>query len=363
MKFSILQDNLTSGINLVSRYTSNKGQLPILANILITAVKTGVILTATNLETGIRVNIGGKVEEEGSITVPAKNFSDFISGLPVQTVNLLEDKERLKISSGSFQATLATISASEFPAVAEALGESVTIEGQIIKQAASQVAFAAAVDDSRPVLTGVKFSKIGDKLTVVATDGFRLSRKELISALKIPFSTLIIPSHTLVDLAKVIENDGAKMYFISQNNQVVFDTGRVQIVSRILEGNFPDVDKIIPKEYKTQATTDRQGLLRAVRSASVFAREANNIVKLEIGDEKLVVKAVGGQTGESESTVEAEIEGDSLQISFNYKYIVDFLNVQVGERTVLKLNEATTPAVFAMEKDESQIYLIMPVRI
>lgn len=364
MKISILQDSLASGINLVSKYTSNKGQLPILANILITAVKTGVTLTATNLDTGIRVSIGGKVEKEGSLTVPAKNFSEFVSSLPLQTVELTEDREKLKIKCGSSQATLSTISATEFPIVPTVSGEPISIDSQLIKQIASDVAFAAASDESRPVLTGVRFSKVDKKLMIVATDGFRLSRKEILSTENLTLATvLIIPAHTILDLARVVEDGGVSVYLMGQNNQVIFDTGKTQIISRILEGNFPDVDKIIPKEFKTQLIVDRSELLRAVRSAAIFARESNNIVKLEIRNEKLEIKAMGGQTGESESTIEAEVDGDELQISFNYKYVIDFLNSQSGERIVMKLNEATTPAVFVPEKDESLIHLIMPVRV
>ncbi len=364
MRISILQDRLAWGVNLVSKYTSNKGQLPILANILITAEKTGVTLTATNLETGIRVNIGGKVDIEGSITVPAKNFSEFVSSLPLQSVELSVDGERLKIKSGSSQATLSTIASAEFPIVPNVVGDPIKIESRLIKQIAVEVAFASATDESRPVLTGVRFSKSDKKLIVVATDGFRLSKKEILSTEHFFLSTiLILPAHTIIDLAKVVEDIEINMYLMSQNNQVIFDTGKTQIISRILEGNFPDVDKIIPKEFRTQVAVDRGELLRAVRSAGIFARESNNIVVFRVQDAGLRVSASGGQTGESESVIEAEITGDELQISFNYKYVIDFLNSQSGERIIMKFNESTTPAVFVPEKDESLIHLIMPVRV
>ncbi|MBI5358188.1 DNA polymerase III subunit beta [Candidatus Amesbacteria bacterium] len=364
MRISILQDSLASGVNLVSKYTSNKGQLPILANILITAEKTGVTLTATNLETGIRVNIGGKVDIEGSTTVSAKNFAEFISSLPLSSVELSFKDEKLKIKSGSSQATLATIAATEFPIVPNLSGEPIKIDGVLIKQIASEVAFAAAADESRPVLTGVRFAKTDKKLLVVATDGFRLSRKEILSTENFSLSTvLILPSHTIQDLSRVVEEGEVNMYLMSQNNQVIFDTGKTQIISRILEGNFPDVDKIIPKEFRTQVTVDRSELLRAVRAASIFARESNNIVKFIIHNSSLIIQATGGQTGESESSIEAEATGDELQISFNYKYVVDFLNSAGGESITMKFNESTTPAVFVPEKDESLIHLIMPVRI
>ncbi|MDP1743399.1 MAG: DNA polymerase III subunit beta [Candidatus Amesbacteria bacterium] len=364
MRISILQDRLAWGVNLVSKYTSNKGQLPILANILITAEKTGVTLTATNLETGIRVNIGGKVDIEGSTTVPAKNFAEFISSLPLSSVELSFKDEKIKIKSGSSQATLSTISSTEFPLVPNLSGEPIKIDGVLIKQVAYEVAFAAATDESRPVLAGVRFAKTDKKLIVVATDGFRLSRKEILSTENFSLSTvLILPSHTIQDLARVVEDGDVSMYLMAQNNQVIFDTGKTQIISRILEGNFPDVDKIIPKDFRTQVVVDRTELLRAVRAASIFARESNNIVKFIIHTSEFKILATGGQTGESESIVEAEVTGDELQISFNYKYVVDFLNSQSCERIIMKFNESTTPAVFVPEKDESLIHLIMPVRV
>ena len=243
-------------------------------------------------------------------------------------------------------------------------GEPIKIEGVLIKQIASEVAFAAAADESRPVLTGVRFAKTDKKLIVVATDGFRLSRKEILSTENFSLNTiLILPSHTIQDLARVVEDGDVSMYLMVQNNQVIFDTGKTQIISRILEGNFPDVDKIIPKEFRTQVIVDRSELLRAVRAASIFARESNNIVKFSVLSSQCSVTASGGQTGESESIIEAEVTGDELQISFNYKYVVDFLNSQSCEWIIMKFNEATTPAVFVPEKDESLVHLIMPVRV
>jgi DNA polymerase-3 subunit beta len=362
MRISILQDRLAWGVNLVSKYTSNKGQLPILANILITAEKTGVTLTATNLETGIRVNVGGKVDIEGSTTVPAKNFAEFISSLPLASVELSFKDEKIKIKSGSSQATLSTISSTEFPLVPNLSGDPIKIDGVLIKQIASEVAFASATDESRPVLTGVRFAKTDKKLIVVATDGFRLSRK-VISSMNTDLPIIILPSHTIQDLARVVEDGDVNMYLMAQNNQVIFDTGKTQIISRILEGNFPDVDKIIPKDFRTQVIVDRGELLRAVRAASIFARESNNIIKCSIINNQCSITATGGQIGESESIVEAEVTGDELQISFNYKYVVDFLNSQSCERIIMKFNEATTPAVFVPEKDDSLVHLIMPVRV
>lgn len=363
MHIHILQENLSKGLSLVSRYTSNKSQLPILANVLIDAQAEGVTLLATNLEMGIRVDIGGKTEKTGQITVPAKNLTEFISSLSVETLELKSEGEKLKISGSKSSATFSTIDAKEFPIIPTPTGKNLDIDNQLIKQVAVEVAFSSATDESRPVLTGVKFEKQDKNLVVTATDGFRLSRKTLLSTENFSLSTsLILPARTIMELARVGEEEKISMEVVSQNNQVIFTSGKTQIISRVLEGNFPDVDKIIPKEFRTQVTVDRSELLRTVRAASIFARDSNNIIKLEIRNEKLEIRASGGQTGESESIIDAEIDGEEIQISFNYKYILDFLSSQTSERIIMKFNEATTPAVFVAEKDPSLIHLIMPVR-
>lgn len=332
-----------------------------MANVLINAQPEGVTLLATNLEMGIRVDIGGKTDKPGQITVPAKNLTEFVASLPLETVELKLEEEKLKISCGKSSAVFSTIDAKEFPIIPFSSGEHIDINSQLIKQVATEVAFSAAVDESRPVLTGVKFEKRDKNLVVTATDGFRLSQKNI--SISNSISNLIVPARTIMELARVGEEDQISMEVVSQNNQVIFTAGKIQIISRILEGNFPDVDKIIPREFRTQVTGDRGELLRAVRAAGIFARDSNNIIKFSVLSSQCSVTATGGQTGESESVIDAEIDGDETQISFNYKYVLDFLSSVNEERIIMKFNEPTTPAVFVPEKDSSLIHLIMPVRV
>ncbi len=365
MRFKIHQDTLSKGLTTVSRYTANKGQLPILANILIEADKGGVFLSATNLEMGIRVDIGGMVEVPGSITVPAKNLAEFVNSWPSGTIELKLKEEKLTVKSSKSQATFATVDALEFPSiprVEERESRGVEVPSQIFKEISQRVAFAASVDDSRPVLTGVKFIVDSSQLIVVATDGFRLSQKKL-EANSSQLAPIILPARTIIELSKLAEEETVKMNVVSENNQVIFDLGKTQLTSRILEGNFPDVAKIIPKEFRTQATVDREEMLKAVKSAGIFARENNNIVKCLISGDQCLVRATGSQVGENEATLDAEVSGDEIQISFNYKYLLDFLNSVSCERILMKFNESVSPAVFMEEKDETLIHLIMPVRV
>lgn len=295
MRFQIHQDSFTRGLTIVSRYTANKGQLPILANILIEASKGGVFLSATNLEMGIRADIGGKVEVEGQTTVPAKNLVEYVASWPSGTIDVELKEEKLTVKSQKSQASFATVDAREFPnipRVEEQESGRVEVPSQIFKEISQRVAFAASVDDSRPVLTGVRFIANNSELTIVATDGFRLSQKKMIVDTEIP--SVILPARSITELAKLAESETIKMNVVLENNQVTFDLGKIQLTSRILEGNFPDVAKIIPKEFRTQATVDREEMLKAVKSAGIFARENNNIIKCSVSGDRCSVKATGG---------------------------------------------------------------------
>ena len=373
MKAAILHETLVKALGALNRIVSAKGQLPVLANILIEAEKTGVILSATNLEIGLRITVGGKVTEEGALTVPARSLGEFVASLGTESVGMESAGERLKVTGGRGVGWFAGIAASEFPVMPT--GKEKTKDGKIVRlkkktvmEVATQVAYAAAVEESRPVLTGIKFYS-GDKgFMAVATDGFRLARKNLEG--DTDWSNwgdeLILPSRTIVELAKTLaegrkEDLGVEM--IKENNQVIFTYDTVSVISRVLEGNFPDVEKIIPAEYKTKVTADREELMRAVRSAAIFARESANVVRLKILDRVMKVAATGQQTGEGEMEIEIEKEGDDGEIAFNYRYVLDVLGSFPGERVLLEMTGGQTPGVWRPEKDAGLVCLIMPVRV
>ena len=368
MHATVLQSDLNRGLGIVGRVVATRGQLPVLANILIEANKEGITLAATNLEIGLRVVVGGKVKEPGAVTIPGKNLSELVASLAGENLELVTEGEKLKIKSSKSTGVLAGISASEFPVFAKAsAGQTpIKIKKELLLEIASQVAFAAAVDESRPVLTGVRFQVQGSSLAVVATDGFRLSRKMISLEPKtqnlIP-DGLILPARTIQELARVAEGDEVTMESVKENNQVIFSCGDVQLVSRVLEGNFPDVDKIIPQSFKTEVIIDREELAGALRVAGIFARENSNIVRFKIQDSRFMISASAAQTGENESELEIEKEGDDGEIAFNYKFVQDFLGSITEERIKLKINDSLSPGVWMGEKDKTLIHLIMPVRV
>ncbi|HJZ05033.1 DNA polymerase III subunit beta [Candidatus Amesbacteria bacterium RIFCSPHIGHO2_01_FULL_48_32] len=385
MKVSILQTDLNLGLATVSRVVTAKGQLPVLANVLVEADRGGISLTATNLELGLKMRVGGKVVEEGSLTVPARSLAEFVTTLPSSSsVEMEADGDKLKIKAGGFGAKFAGIAATEFPVFAKAPGgqANIAIGQKTILDVAKQVAYAAAVDESRPVLTGVQFKTdpsasfghaqdkgSGQVLVVTATDGFRLARKKFkIQDTKLnEMSGLILPARTILELSRILgeqsQEEKVEMEVVKENNQVIFKSGRTEVISRVLEGNFPEVDKVIPVEFKTTVILEKEELIKAVRAASIFARENNNIVKFNVQSSILKIGARGATSGESEIELEGEASGEDVEIAFNYKYVLDCLGGIGGDRVVLKTSGGMAPGVWGEEKKEDYVALIMPVRV
>mgnify|MGYP001574851832 FL=1 len=318
MHATVLQQDLNKGLGIVGRVVATRGQLPVLANILIEATKEGLVLAATNLEIGLRVRVGGKIIELGAITIPGRSLGELVGSLAGESLDLQTDGEKLKIKTGKSAGILTGIAASEFPSFAKATeGQApIKIKKELLLEIASQVAYAAAVDESRPVLTGIRFSVSGDQLFVVATDGFRLSRKQIPNP-KSQIPNVILPARTILELARVVEEEEIVMEMVKENNQVIFSCGDVQLVSRVLEGNFPEVDKIIPQGFKTEVVVDREELKSALRVAGIFARENSNIVRFKVQGSSFNIAARAAQLGENENEIETEKEGEDGEIAFN----------------------------------------------
>lgn len=353
---------------MVGKIVTGRGQLPILSNILWEVDKGGLTLVSTNLEMGLRVEIGGKTELVGSTTVPAKNVSEFISSLKSGEVVVELVNEKLKIMAGKFAGTFAVTAAAEFPVVPKINeGETTKMDKSLISEIAEKISFCAAMDESRPVLTGIKLIGAGDGVMAIATDGFRMGQKKW-KTKNVKIDTgIVIPAKSFVELSKIL--DGVKaaeidMQILSDSNQVIFDCGRAQLVTRVLEGNFPDVAKIIPVDLATKITIEKEELEAAVRAVSIFARENANIIRFSVGEGVLKISAVGGQVGEGEVELEVDVEGDSLEVAFNFRYVLDYLaSVKNDKRVILASSGSLTPGVWKVEGEDEMLHLIMPVRI
>lgn len=370
MNLQVLQESFSKALTVSSRFASTKAQLPVLSNILLATKKNKLIVSATNLELSISISLGAKVEKEGEITIPAKVISDLVNNLASGSLNLSSEKEQLKITSSNGSSTLSGMNSSDFPSIPHEIDKNVvTFSSEELIQSISQVLFAASSDETRPVLTGVLLIFNKDSLIMVATDGFRLSKKHVgikINKKALTTQRLILPKNSLNEISRLTnEKDTVLMSLRETENQVLFGVDDSILSSRVIEGQFPDFEKIIPKDSNCKISIDKEELLRAVKLASVFARDAANVVKFSVGKDSIEVSAQSSQTGSQKAKVDAKVEGDSksVKIAFNYRFLEDFLNSAGSDDIQIELGGANSPGVFTDPKNPDYLHLIMPVRI
>jgi len=357
MKLSCSREDLVQGLNTVKRAVATRSVLPILSNILLVAEKSGLKLAATNLEIGINCQVPAQVEDEGSTTVPAKSFADLIGVLPPGQIDLELDKntESLKLKHQKTKASFKGITAEEFPVIPIA-EDVIPIDAGLFQEAIEQVSMAAASDESRPILTGVLMEFEQGGLTLAAADGFRLSVRSVQLDGLTEAGNIIVPATSLREAAR-LRITGIDL----GDNQVVFKGEDGGLASQLIEGNFPDYEQIIPKEFKTNVTIDTQSFLLACKKAQVFAREADNLIALEIG-EAVTISARSVELGNSQDIVSATVTGEPLTISANAKYLMEALSVTPSRNVTLKMNGPTEPIMLEPDKPELKLkVVIMPM--
>jgi len=374
MKVSVQQQHLAHGLGVVARAVSPRSTLPVLANILVTTDEGRLRLSATNLELGISCWIPTQIAEEGSITVPARTFSDLVSALPSDMVQLSLNSrtQTLTVQCGSNVTDIKGIDAQEFPPMPiPDLADGVSLEVSDFKEMIQQVVFAASTDDARPVLQGVLMTINDNEVTLAATDGFRISVRKALLANPIRQSlSVIIPGRALSELAR-IATDGDQtltMNIPSGRGQVVFRLKDSELVSQLIDGNFPDFRAIIPRSSKTHTVVSTPGFLKACKQAEIIAREGNNVIRMNIlpqSDEPGVVEisAQSEETGTSDVKVEANIDGPALLIAFNVKYLREVLDVIKTPSVALETNQNNTPATIKPIGDDDFVHVIMPMHL
>ncbi|KKQ66909.1 MAG: polymerase III subunit beta protein [Candidatus Daviesbacteria bacterium GW2011_GWA2_38_24] len=373
MKINILQQDLLPGLQAVSRSCGVKSSLPVLANILLQAENDKLKLSATNLEIGVIKEINAQVIEEGELTVPAKTLVDVVSSLSGAEITLEASGEQLKISTPHFNALLNGISATEFPSIPLSSDKSITVSGKDVHISLPQVSFAAASDEGRPILTGILTEIKNDNLELVATDGFRLAHKKTtLSGTNGANFKALIPRRTFEELIRLVSEEiGSKevdqMLEVSTSenqNQIIFKVGNTKLSSRLIEGNFPAWEKIIPTTMVSSAVIDRTSLLKAVKLAAVFAKsDTANIVKLELKDGKLRLTSEAKELGGQESDIEAKTEGIGLLIAFNSKFLIDALQNSNADDVQIEFSGNLSPALIRPVGEEGLEYVVMPVRL
>jgi DNA polymerase-3 subunit beta len=371
MKFQVLQENLAKALTTTSRFASTRAQLPILGNILLTVKKSKIFISSTNLEISASIQVGAKVEEEGEISIPAKVISELVINLPKETVTLTSEKEQLKISAASFSSTVLGMNASDFPKIPNSLekGKTVGINKDQFSQLLNKVLFSTSIDETRPILTGVLFILSPKGLTLVSTDGFRLSRKKIpLDATSKIDKKVVIPKGILAEIPRLSDGEGLiEIGFQETEKQVLFGVGESVLASRLLEGEFPDYEKIIPKNSPIKVTLDKEELDRAVKLASIFARESANVIKIRLLGDSIKIFAESGASGNQETEVDAKVDrggsAESFEIAFNYRFVEDFLHSCMGEEVRLEFSSSAAPGVFVDTSDPDYLHLIMPVKV
>lgn len=370
MKIICLQENLEKTLSFVHRTTTVKTQLPITTNVLLKATKKEIGVVGTDLENTIQIPLAGKTETEGGILIPTKTLIEVVSALPKEQVVITTEGLVVTVKSGRYEVKINGIAEDEFPQPPPVKKEKKREITELLTQVKT-VSFAAAMDESRAVLTGVLLFFEKDATTLVATDGFRLSLKRVKNERGKEEQRLKIPSRILLEVAKIAtekagEIDGDKENFLvveENGNQAAFLIGDITILTRLIEGDFPAYEKIIPQSFDTKIIFDKDEFLQAVKLSSVFAREAANIVRLSIGKKGAILSANAPQVGENACEVEATLEGDENEIAFNSRFLLEFLGSVDAKELAFEMTGPLNPGVFKIPGDDSYLHIIMPVRV
>ena len=369
MKLSVMQENLARGLQVVSRAVSARSTLPVLNNVLLRTEDGGLKLTATNLEIGMTYWVPGKIDTDGAMTVPARLLADIVAGLPAnERVDLeLQAKETLHIKAGRFETHIKGIDAEEFPAIPTG-GERPTtrIPQNVLREALGDVTFAAASDEARPILTGVLAKFEGDKLTLAAADNYRIAVKTLTMLDPVEETSVVVPARSLQELSRILSDtsDPVDIVLSHSRNQILFHIEGIDLISRLIDGQFPNYQQVLPKGFTTKAIVDREQLLKAVHLASLIVFSSANIVKLQVGKEAemgLQVSAAA-DIGDNKSEVEATVEGDGTTIAFNARYLIDVLTNVDADQFSIELNGPLSPGVFRPVGDGQYVHVVMPVK-
>ena len=372
MRLSCLQENLARGLSVVGRAVASRSTLPITQNVLLSTEQSMLKISATDLNMAMTTWIGAQVEEEGAITVPARLLSDFVNSLPPERIDMEATSQPigLNIKCVSFESNISGSPADDFPPIpAVEDGLAAKIEPDILREAISRVSFAAATEDSRPVLTGVKTEITGDEFKFAAADGFRLA--VFSGKLAEPPSEdteFLIPARVLNEISRLLGTQQKAVEFMvtTSSNQALFRVEDVEIVSSLIAGNFPNYNQLIPQSYTTRVVLNSDDFLRATRTAAIFARDGSGIIRLQMGAGEedapghLTVSSRAEEVGDNEGQLGATVEGEDAKIAFNSKYLTDVLDVLNGE-VAMEVSSPSSPGVLKPVEGDDYVHVVMPM--
>lgn len=373
LKVTCLQENLNKGLNIVSRAANNNLSLPILNNILLIANQQGILkLIATNLEIAIQTSIRSKVEQMGSITIPAQLLTNFISLLTEGNVNLQTNKQdEIIIKTKGQSAKIKGITANDFPIIPQIKKENKYIcLATDLKNALQRVIFASAINNTRPEINGIlcNFNTTNHRLILTATDSYRLVEKQ------IPLSKstnkeniqLIIPARSIQELIRLIteQDNKQEIEIFPSENQILFSFNQIEFISRTISGEYPDYQQIVPKKFSTTATVDIASIVRYIKTAGLFSRGEINDINLEFipQHDKIIISSSASQIGQNQSEIPAKIEGEKNMVTFNYRYLLDSLNNLADDQAIIKMIDNNNPVMICPKKEQRYFSIIMPIK-
>jgi len=362
MKLKIKKGDLLIGIQTVLGVISSRSTLPILSNILLEVNQNQLRLTSTDLDIGINCAVAVDAIETGSITLPAKRFSDIIKELPDEEINITTKKNNLAIiETGNCQFKIMGLAAEEFPKLPEFKDkEIIAIEQGVLKEMISATSFAVSLDETRYILNGILFKIQNENLTLVATDGRRLALTERKLSTSINKTIeIIVPIKTIHELSRNLKEEGL-LSMILGTNQVLFELSNVMIISRLIEGEFPDYRQVIPAVSSHKIKIDRQMFLLAIRRAALLTTPDYQAVKLEVFKNKLIISKTTPDVGESREEINAEYSGKELAIGFNPSYLIDVLKILADQTIEIEVTDTEKPGVV---RSNGYVYIVLPMRL
>lgn len=364
MKISLVRENLNKALGSLSRIVTTSNTLPILGNILVKTDQGRLKLSATDLEMGINYWIGASVQEEGEITIPARIFYDYVSNNSDEHILMLVESQLINLSSDHYNTKINGLAPEEFPIIPAIKSESVIeVDRVVLHDAVSKVVFAASIGETNPTLAGVLFKTDGTNLKIVATDSYRLAEKIIsLNSDNTEEFAVIVPTKTAQELNRLLGLGGGKVKILVSENQIMFQMDDIEVVSRLIEGNYPAYESIMPTTFTTKAIVDTKSLARDAKMAAVFSRDTQKI-KLKITKDKNILTTISkGQSGENIATNPVEVEGIDGEIMFNTKYLSDVLNVINSSKVIIELTDKLKPGLIKSGDDDHYKYIIMPVK-
>ncbi len=368
MKFTCQQKEFLKALNVAQKAVGSTGMLPILENILISAEGQSVEVSATNLEISITTSFSANIQNEGSTTVPAKTILSWMSLVSDDEIEVSRgDGENISLKTKGSKTSIKGISSEEFPSLPVVEKEdSARVSQKEFKKTIEEVVFSAASGGTRPVLSGVLFVSNGENIIMVGTDSYRLSEKKMSFSVASKGSIrCIVPAKTLMEIERILspENEKEEIEIIFSKNQILFLINGVRIISRLIEGQFPNYEQILPKAFKNNLEVDRQKFIQTIKRVGIFARENNNNVKLFLTDKELKITTDATEIGTEESIIEIENPGGENMVSLNSQFLLDILLVLSGKKILLRVGEKLSPVSITSPEDPDFLHIIMPLKV